>query len=133
MNRDPLLKGTTASREPYRPSADVTSAALAGSRPSDEFDNLKMDEPPPRRGNENRNRHNRRNPRGGQHDQMLDELRKIGGRIYAPVKLPSGEYEFRCALPRNDSGALTTFTGTGSTQTAAVRDVFEQVRSDKNR
>lgn len=133
--RDPLLKGSSVSRdpgEPYRPSAEITSAALAGTRPLDDVDPLRMDERRPTGTKLNA-------PAapnlavGSTADQMLDDLRRIGGRVYAPIKLQSGEYEFRCALPRNESGALTTFTGVAPTANAAIRDVIEQVRAESKR
>ena len=133
--KDPLLKGSSASRdprEPYRPTAEMTSAALAGSRPSDDYDPLRMDD--------------RRAPgskttapsapslsTGSTADQMMDDLRRVGGRVYAPIRLQSGDYEFRCALPRNESGALTTFTGVAPTANGAIRDVIEQVRAENKR
>ena len=133
--KDPLLKGSTASRdprEPYRPSAEITSAALAGTRPNDDFDPLRMDE----RRSSGTKLANLTSPAlnvGSTAEQMLDDLRRIGGRVYAPIRLQTGDYEFRCALPRNDSGAMTTFTGVAPTANAAIRDVIEQVRAESKR
>ncbi len=133
--KDPLLKGSSASRdprEPYRPTADMTSAALAGSRPSDDYDPLRIDD---RRttGTKTTTPSVPTLSSGSTADQMMDDLRRVGGRVYAPIRLQNGDYEFRCALPRNESGALTTFTGVAPTANAAIRDVIEQVRAESKR
>lgn len=133
--RDPLLKGSTASRdarEPYRPSAEITSAALAGMRPQDDVDPLRMDERRPT-GTKLANPVSPTLSVGNSTEQMMDDLRRIGARVYAPIKLQSGDYEFRAALPRNESGAMTTFTGIAPTANAAIRDVIEQVRAESKR
>ena len=133
--RDPLLKGSSASRdprEPYRPGAEITTAALAGNRLQDDVDPLRMDERRPA-GTKTSIPSTPSSGNGSTTEQMLDDLRRIGGRVYAPIKLQSGDYEFRCALPRNESGAMTTFTAVGPTANAAIRDVIEQVRAESKR
>ncbi len=133
--RDPLLKGSTASRdprEPYRPSSEMTSAALAGARPQDDIDTLRMDDRRPS-GTKSALPKAPAPVGGSTAEQMLDDLRRIGARVYAPIKLQTGDYEFRAALPRNDSGAMTTFTGVAPTANAAIRDVIEQVRAESKR
>ncbi len=133
--RDPLLKGSSASRdprEPYRPSAEMTSAALAGSRSHDDVDPLRMEERRPT-GSKTSAPVSPTLNAGSSAEQMLDDLRRIGARVYAPIRLQTGEYEFRAALPRNDSGAMTTFTGVAPTANAAIRDVIEQVRAESKR
>ena len=133
--KDPLLKGATASRdprEPYRPSPEITTAALAGGRSQDDVDPLRMDERRPT-GTKTTNPITPASSNGSTTEQMLDDLRRVGGRVYAPIKLQSGEYEFRCALPRNESGAMTTFTAVGPTANSAIRDVIEQVRAESKR
>ena len=133
--RDPLLKGSSASRdprEPYRPSAEITTAALAGNRPQDDVDSLRMDDRRPT-GTKTTNTIPPVAGNGTTTEQMLDDLRRVGGRVYAPIKLQSGDYEFRCALPRNGSGAMTTFTAVAPTANAAIRDVIEQVRAESKR
>ena len=133
--RDPLLKGASASRdprEPYRPSAEITSAALAGHRRQDDVDPLRMEERHPT-GTKLSVPATPAPAGGSTTEQMLDDLRRVGGRVYAPIKLTSGDYEFRCALPRNETGAMTTFTAVGPTANAAIRDVIEQIRAESKR
>jgi len=64
-------------------------------------------------------------------EMLTEELRKIGAKPYAPVRLTNGDYEFRCAVPINDAGAMRSYTGTGTTPVAAVSKVYEQIRSEK--
>ena len=136
--KDPLLKGGTASRdprEPYRPSPEITTAALAGTRPQDDYDPLRMEDRRPSSTKTTNTPAPSPAPAGTNSttEQMLDDLRRVGGRVYAPIKLQNGDYEFRCALPRNESGAMTTFTAVGPTANAAIRDVIEQVRAESKR
>ena len=70
---------------------------------------------------------------GSTADQMMDDLRRVGGRVYAPIRLQNGDYEFRCAMPRNESGAMTTFTAIAPTSNAAIREVIEQIRAESRR
>ncbi len=133
--RDPLLKGSSASRdprEPYRPSAEVTSAALAGIKPQDDFDPLRMEERRPV-GTKTANPAAPAPNSNSSAEAMMDDLRRIGGRVYGPIRLQNGDFEFRCALPRNETGALTTFTGVAPTANAAIRDVIEQIRAESKR
>lgn len=136
--RDPLFTSPTAStagspaKEPFRLTEDFTPAALTA-RGTEYADQLVIDD---------------RRPRGipvgsdgvrpavaavpaGSWEQLADELRRVGGKPFAPVKLPGGEYEFRCSIPLNTTGAMRQYTGTGATPLAAVTDVYEQVRADR--
>ena len=131
--KDPLLKGATvtgrseAMAEPYRPSASTTTAALAGTRPTPESDTLAYDKD---------------RVQGdivpvaassAATGDLPDRVRGAGGRMYAPVKLPSGEYEVRCAIPLGTGGAMRAYSATGATQGAAMRELAAQVRADEKR
>lgn len=63
-------------------------------------------------------------------DQMTAEVKRLGGKVFAPKETTSG-YEVRVQIPAGDSGAMTGFIGAGTTATAALRDAFEQVRAAK--
>ena len=135
-SRDPLMKGPTASRtgsgdrEPFRLNENFTPAALA-SRGTPSDDPLLIDDRRPKA-----------SPTGavipavgavpsGNWETVADQLRKMGGRPYAPVKLPTGEYEFRCGVPIDTTGAMRSYTGVGATPLAAATDVFEQVKAER--
>jgi hypothetical protein len=62
---------------------------------------------------------------------MVEELRRAGGRPFAPVKLPTGDYEFRCTVPLGTTGAMRQYTGIGTSPLAAVTDVYQQVQADR--
>lgn len=135
--RDPLFKAPTVSRnksdsyEPFRLTEDFTPAALTA-RGTGFADPLVIDD---------------RRPKGsppagdvrpvagtspaGTWEQLADELRRVGGKPFAPVKTPAGDYEFRCAVPLDTTGAMRQYTGIGGTPLAAVTDVYEQVRADR--
>lgn len=129
--KDPLLKGATAtsrsSAEPYRPSASVTTAALAGAKSTPETDTLGFTKDQPKQeivpvsavsfGN----------------GDFSDAIRKQGGRVYAPVKLPTGEYELRCAVPLGSGGTMRTYTATGKSQASATRELQAQIQADSGR
>ena len=134
--RDPLFKGTAASRsgtkEPFRLTEEFTPAAMAV-RGTDHADPLVIDDRRPTA-----------TPTGGggvrpaagavpagNWEQLADELRRIGGKPFAPIKLPGGEYEFRCAVPLDTTGAMRQYTGVGATPLAAVTDAYEQVRAER--
>ncbi len=61
-------------------------------------------------------------------DQMTAEVKRLGGKVFAPKETTSG-YEVRVQIPAGDSGAMTGFVGSGSSPTSALRDAFEQVRA----
>lgn len=139
--RDPLFKGPIASRnkvesrEPFRLTEDFTPAAMAA-RGTDHTEPLIIDD---------------RRPTGvptgsgavrpavaaipagpvGSWEQMVEELRRAGGRPFAPVKLPTGDYEFRCTVPLGTTGAMRQYTGIGASPLAAVTDVYQQVQADR--
>lgn len=137
--RDPLFKGpiasTSGSREPFRLNENFTPAAMAA-RSTDHTEPLIIDD---RRG--------AAVPTGsggvrpavgaisagptGSWEQMVEELRRAGGRPFAPVKLPTGDYEFRCTVPLGTTGAMRQYTGIGTTPLAAVTDVYGQVQADR--
>jgi hypothetical protein len=135
---------TIGKLEPFRPGPAVTTAALAGFSSGND---LVIDDRSPRPASggpiplkplENSALPTSHAPTpmsdpktGGLTVEMLTEqLRKIGARPYAPVKLTNGDYEFRCAVPINDQGATRSYTGTGASPLAAVRNVYEQIRTD---
>jgi hypothetical protein len=134
--RDPLFKSPTASRagakEPFRLTEDFTPAAMSA-RGSDHTEPLIIDDRRPTAvptGNSGVRPASGTGPAGGW-EQLADELRRIGGKPFAPVKLPSGEYEFRCSVPIDTSGAMRQYTGVGPTPLAAVTDLYEQVRAER--
>lgn len=131
--KDPLLKGATstgrgeAMAEPYRPSASVTNAALAGAKPTPESDTLAY--------NKDRSKGEIVPVSASSivNGELAERVRGSGGRMYAPVKLPSGDYEVRCAIPIGAGGAMRTYSAIGSTQAAATRDLQSQIQADAKR
>jgi hypothetical protein len=131
--KDPLLKGATstgrgeAMAEPYRPSSSTTNAALAGTKSTPESDTLAYS----------------KDRAKGEivpvsassivNGDLAERVRNLGGRMYAPVKLPSGEFEVRCAVPIGTGGAMRTYSAIGSTQAAAIRDLQAQIQADEKR
>jgi|GEM_PF-1019185 len=125
--------------EPFRPGPGVTNAALAGNElviddrngsvmptgsiPFKPLENNAKAIPTSTTGPAPRSL-------GLSVDMLTEELRKIGGKPYAPVRLNNGQYEFRCSVPINDQGATRSYTGSGSTPLNAVRNVYEQIRTD---
>jgi hypothetical protein len=133
--KDPLFKGTasrggSSSKEPFRLTEEFTPAALAA-RGSDHSDELVIDD---------------RRPVGtptgggvkaagatvpaGNWEAMVEELKRIGGRPFAPEKV-NGQYEFRCGVPLGTTGAMRQYTGIGATPLEAVRDVYQQVQAER--
>jgi len=132
--KDPLMKGATstgrseAMADPYRPSPSTTNAALAGAKSTPETDTLAYSKDRPR--NEIVPVSASAMSEGG---DFGERVRKAGGRMYAPVKLPSGEYEVRCAIPTGSSGTMRSYAAIGATQTSAMRELAVQVRADERR
>lgn len=136
--RDPLFKGPVAgnagNREPFRLNENFTPAAMAA-RGTDHTEPLIIDD---RRGVAVPTGNSGIRPAvgaipagpAGTWEQMVDELRRAGGRPFAPVKLPTGDYEFRCTVPLGTTGAMRQYTGIGATPLAAVTDVYGQVRAE---
>jgi hypothetical protein len=132
--KDPLLKGATATSrseamaEPYRPNSGVTTAALAGAKPTPESDTLA---------------YNRDRSKGDivpaiatatyASGDLAERVQKQGGRMYAPVKLRSGDYEVRCAVPINKDGAMRTYSAIASTPEKAMKDLQSQIQADLGR
>lgn len=131
--KDPLMKGATstgrgeAMAEPYRPSVATTNAALAGAKPTAETDTLAY--------NKDRSKGDivPVSASSAVSGELSDRVRALGGRMYAPVKLPSGEYEVRCAVPMGTGGAMRTYSAVGSTQAVAIRDLEKQIQADAKR
>lgn len=133
--RDPLFTGPTAStagatKEPFRLTEDFTPAAMSV-RGTDHADPLVIDDRRPGAVPTGGRGGRPGAVSGGGWEQLVDELRRIGGKPFAPVKLPSGEYEFRCGVPLDTSGAMRQYTGIGATPLAAVNDVYQQVRAER--
>jgi len=136
--RDPLFKSPTAStagsaaKEPFRLTEDFTPAALTA-RGTEFADPLIIDDRRPRAvplGGEGVRPAAASVP-SGSWEQLVDELRRVGGKPFAPIKLPGGDYEFRCSIPLNTTGAMRQYTGVGATPLAAVTNVYEQVRAER--
>jgi hypothetical protein len=133
-NKDPLLKGVTATSrsdamaEPYRPNAGVTTAALAGAKPTPESDTLAYNR-------------DRTKPEivpvsatsTYATGDLAERVQKQGGRMYAPVKLRSGEYEVRCAVPISRDGAMRTYSAIAATPEQATKDLQAQIHADSGR
>lgn len=62
-------------------------------------------------------------------DQLTAQLQQIGAKVYGPTRTETGSYEARVMVPSGPSGAMSGYVGGGATPTAALRDVYEQVRA----
>lgn len=140
---DPLLKKGNASRdgdrfgkEPYRPNAATTPAALAAKNRDDQASVPFIDDrpsgtpasrsPAPFRPSANA---------GGTLDQALEELRRLGVKWTAPRRLANGEYVLECDMPLgpNGEGPFRHYEGVGPSEADAVRDAVKQIRSEPSR
>jgi hypothetical protein len=64
-------------------------------------------------------------------DQLTADLQQIGAKLYGPTRTETGSYEVRVLVPSGPSGASSGYVGGGATPTAALRDVYEQVRGGR--
>lgn len=62
-------------------------------------------------------------------DEMAAELKQAGAKVFPAGRTETGTYEVRVMVPSGPSGAMSGYVGGGATPTAALRDVYEQVRA----
>ena len=66
-------------------------------------------------------------------DQLTSELQRFGAKVDPPTRTETGAYEVRVRVPSGPSGATSGYVGTGSSHLAALRDAYDQVKSDSQR
>jgi hypothetical protein len=144
-NRDPLLRNNQASRdgdrfekEPYRPTAGTTPAALASKNRDDQASVPSLDDRPvgtPTGRSPAPFRPAADADGGGTLDQALDDLRRLGVKWSAPRRGTNGETVLECDLPLgpNGEGPFRHYEGVGSSDAAAARDALKQIKSEPNR
>jgi hypothetical protein len=112
--------------EPYRPSRETTNAALAAAIAPD--DSTLSIGP-------------RRTPGATtsgrtlmSYEQMVNELRRLGARIGEPTR-EKGNYVVRAEVPIDVDipGPARWYEGVGSTPAVALKQILDQVRTDKSR
>jgi hypothetical protein len=141
--RDPLLRNTQASRdgdrydkEPFRPSAGTTPAALAARNRDDLASVPSLDDRPA--GTPTGRSPAPFRPAGdadGTLDQALDDLRRLGAKWSAPRRGANGDFVIECdvSLGPNGEGPFRRYEGIGPTDAAAARDALKQIKSEASR
>src|SRR5262245_50203101 len=143
-SRDPLLRNGQAARdgdrfekEPFRPTAGTTPAALASKNRDDQASVPSLDDravgtptgrsPAPFRP--------AADDAGGTMDQPLDDLRRLGVKWTAPRRGANGETVIECDLPLgpNGEGPFRRYEGVGPSDAAAARDALRQIKSEPSR
>jgi hypothetical protein len=143
--RDPLLKNSQAGRdgdrydrEPFRPSAGTTPAALAARNRDDLASVPSLEDRPsgtPTSRNPTPFRPAGDADTGGTLDQVLDDLRRLGAKWSAPRRGTNGDYVIECDLPLgpNGEGPFRRYEGVGPSDAAAARDAVRQIKSEPTR
>jgi hypothetical protein len=67
--------------------------------------------------------------KGATPEQLKQDLERIGAKVYTPVHRENG-YDVRVQL-QSATGALSSYTGTGSSADIALRDAYEQLRAER--
>jgi hypothetical protein len=142
--RDPLFRNNHASRdgdrfdrEPYRPTAGTTPAALAARNRDDQASIPSLDDRPT-------GTPTGRNPApfrpatddsGSTLDQALDDLRRLGVKWSTPRRGANGETVIECDLPLgpNGEGPFRRYEGVGPSDAVAARDALRQIKSESSR
>jgi hypothetical protein len=130
-------RGPRFGKEPYRPSAETTNAALAGHLQPDDSemsigDRRPVAVPASIRGPVPLTPKDSSDTGGPTLDQIEAELRKYGGQLGRATR-EGGQYVVRCdvTLDPDQPGLIRSYTGAGVTPTAAARQVLDQVRGDR--
>ena len=64
-------------------------------------------------------------------EQLTQELERAGARVSSPMRRDNG-YEVRVQTQAN-SGQLSSYTGAGTSAASALRDAYDQLRTDSKR
>ena len=137
-SKDPLLRAGSASnqrREPFQLGPENTSAALAG-KPRDDVPSLDGARNEASRGAVPFKPSARNDGPVAASipnvDNQLDDLKRMGAKFNPPVRNNNGEYVFTAELSLSQEGPTRRYEGAGVTPGAAVFQVTEQVKSDRN-
>ncbi|MFO0937458.1 MAG: hypothetical protein U0798_13185 [Gemmataceae bacterium] len=138
-SKDPLFRAGQAAnnnrREPFQLGPENTSAALAG-KPRDDVPNL----------DDTRNNASRGpvpfKPSGRTDapltasipnlDNQLSDLQRLGAKFNQPTRDQNGEYVFSAEWSASTDGPTRRYNGAGITAGAAVNQVLEQIKADRN-
>ena len=109
--------------EPFRPGPGTTNAALAGHLVPDDTLSIGDRRTPGRTASQPKDA-------GPDADRAADELRRLGATVEGPSRSGDG-YEVRASVPLGDEGRVRQYTGTGPTAATAVKQVLDQIKSDR--
>jgi hypothetical protein len=109
--------------QPFRPGPETTNAALAGHLIPDDTLSIGDRRTPGRTASQVRDD-------SPEYERAADELRRLGATVDEPVRADNG-YEVRASVPLGEAGRVRQYTGTGPTAAAAVKQVVDQIRSDR--
>jgi hypothetical protein len=108
---------------PFRPGPGTTNAALAGHLVPDDTLSIGDRRAPGRTASQPADD-------GPEYTRAADELRRLGATVDPPERTGNG-YEVRATVPLDGPGLIRQYTGAGLTPAAAVRQLLDQVRSDR--
>lgn len=120
-NRDPLIRAAAGRTNP-----DTPATLAAGRRDAEQSDLRIPDDRRPAGAVASRDGGGE-----GSADQIVDAVKRRGGRVFSPRRTDAGAYEVRVQIPSGDSGAMTGFIGVGNTPTAALKDAYTQARTER--
>jgi hypothetical protein len=109
--------------EPFRPGPGTTNAALAGHLAPDDTLSIGDRRTPGRTASQVRDD-------SPEFVRAAEDLRRLGATVGDPVRAGSG-YEVRASVPLGDAGVIRQYTGAGPTAAAAVKQVLDQIQSDR--
>ena len=138
-SKDPLLRAGSASnrdrREPFQLGPENTSAALAG-KPRDDVPSLDVVRNDAGRGSVPFKPSGRNDGPVTASipslDNQLDDLRRMGAKFNSPNRDNNGEYVFSAEVQLNSDSPTRRYEGAGVSPGAAVYQVLEQVKVDRN-